>query len=486
MTSSSSLYGSTTTTGTVASDNYTTLYSTGTGTVANNNLVVPGTLTVNGCAILTNCTTFNLLPTTATTINFGNAATILNIGASTGITTINNQLALANYSFPVADGTANQVLTTDGAGNVYWALPGGGGSQFGNITIGITTDNTIDTTTGDLFITSSTGEIEVTGNLTVTGFTTTDYVEIPVNNTSNAIGIGGPMADASPGSDFWHIGGYSAGGAGNNDGALEIATANNGSEPIYVRQYTGGNTAGVWPYGNTVQRTLTLLDNNGATILPVSLTLEGSTSGSTTFTAPATGSTLSYVLPGTAGAANTVLTNDGSGNLTWALPGGGGSTFGNVTVGVATDNTVSTTTGDLILDSATNTVNVTATLELDGQLVVNTNNNINMEGRYVIDSATLTTSTTTADQVLASYSAATVRSAKFIIQIVSGTDYQVVEILAVHNGTNAFFTTYGDVRTGPNLAAFNMDINSGNFRLLTTPVNAVTTYKVAIPAAILA
>ena len=82
------------------------------------------------------------------------------------------------------------------------------------------------------------------------------------------------------------------------------------------------------------------------------LTIDGSTSGSSSFANPATGSDLSYVLPGTAGAANAVLTNDGSGNLSWALPGGGGSTFGNVTVGVATDNTISTTTGDLVLTSS--------------------------------------------------------------------------------------------------------------------------------------
>jgi hypothetical protein len=91
------------------------------------------------------------------------------------------------------------------------------------------------------------------------------------------------------------------------------------------------------------------------------LTLSGATSGSSTFTAPATGSVLSYVLPGTAGAADSVLTNDGSGNLTWALPGGGGSTFGNITVGVVTDNTISTTTGDLdITATGNNGVNITS------------------------------------------------------------------------------------------------------------------------------
>ena len=86
------------------------------------------------------------------------------------------------------------------------------------------------------------------------------------------------------------------------------------------------------------------------------LTIDGTTSGSSSFASTATGTDLSYVLPGSQGAANTTLTNDGSGNLSWALPGGGGSTFGNVTVGVATDQTISTTSGNLILDSTSGTI----------------------------------------------------------------------------------------------------------------------------------
>ena len=37
----------------------------------------------------------------------------MTIGSSSGTTTINNQLATANYTFPVADGVAGQVLVTD-------------------------------------------------------------------------------------------------------------------------------------------------------------------------------------------------------------------------------------------------------------------------------------------------------------------------------------------------------------------------------------
>ena len=57
--------------------------------------------------------------------------------------------------------------------------------------------------------------------------------------------------------DFWRIGG---GATGNNAGYMEIATADDGTEPIYVRQYSGTF--------NTITRTATLLDGSGNTSFP--------------------------------------------------------------------------------------------------------------------------------------------------------------------------------------------------------------------------
>jgi len=53
---------------------------------------VGGSLAANGAAITTNDTTFGLLDATATTINFGGAATTIDIGAATGTTTVKNNL----------------------------------------------------------------------------------------------------------------------------------------------------------------------------------------------------------------------------------------------------------------------------------------------------------------------------------------------------------------------------------------------------------
>ncbi|MBN1044599.1 hypothetical protein DVW08_04355 [Clostridium botulinum] len=74
-------------------------------------------------------------------------------------------------------------------------------------------------------------------------------------NGGTASRIFGSMAS----SDFIRIEGQGK----DDNGSLEIATADNGNEPIYVRQYTGN-------FAN-ISRTMTLLDSNGNTICPGTL-----------------------------------------------------------------------------------------------------------------------------------------------------------------------------------------------------------------------
>jgi len=96
----------------------------------------------------------------------------------------------------------------------------------------------------------------------------------------------------------------------------------------------------------------------------------------------------------------------------------------------------------------------------------------------VITTATLTTTTTNANQVVDSFTAATFRCVKYLIQVTSGSSYQVSEILAIHDGSTVYLTEYASIVTGSDLATFDSDINSGNVRLLTTPTNASTVVKV--------
>ena len=66
--------------------------ATGTTTINNANTAISGDLAVNGGDITTSVVTFNLLNTTATTVNFAGAGTAVNIGAATGTTSVKNNL----------------------------------------------------------------------------------------------------------------------------------------------------------------------------------------------------------------------------------------------------------------------------------------------------------------------------------------------------------------------------------------------------------
>ena len=143
MTSSSSLYG-TTTTQNSSSSNSTSLYGEAGTPIpdSSGNVVVRGDLYVLSGNILTTALTGNIFPANATTINIGLAATAFNLGANTGTTTVNNNL--------VVDGTGTF------AGDITAT-----GADFGDITIGVADDQTITTTSGELRVSSATGIVKL-------------------------------------------------------------------------------------------------------------------------------------------------------------------------------------------------------------------------------------------------------------------------------------------------------------------------------------
>ena len=100
-------------------------------------------------------------------------------------------------------------------------------------------------------------------------------------------------------------------------------------------------------------------------------------------------------------------------------------------------------------------------------------NTFKVEGR----SGTLTTSATTANQVLDSVSASSVRTLQYLVQIVNSTtsEYHSTCVMVIHNGTSVYITEYGTVLSGNSLATIDADITGGNLRLLVTPANASST-----------
>ena len=97
------------------------------------------------------------------------------------------------------------------------------------------------------------------------------------------------------------------------------------------------------------------------------------------------------------------------------------------------------------------------------------------------DASTSSTSTTTMDE----WAIATYRSAKYEYQITntgaSPDEYQVGEIMVVHDGTNAKYNDYGVIFTGSSLlGTFSTDVSSGNCRLrFTATSSSAMTVKIA-------
>lgn len=84
---------------------------------------------------------------------------------------------------------------------------------------------------------------------------------------------------------------------------------------------------------------------------------------------------------------------------------------------------------------------------------------------------------TIVQQIVDSFSASAYRSAKYEVQITSGSYFYVIELRVVHNGITAFMAQYGEIVTDVTLGQFYADVSGGTVNLYLTPTNAFNTVK---------
>lgn len=198
------------------------------------------------------------------------------------------------------DGTTGDI-NTDGSITALQNLDIRGASTLGNAPADTVTINGDTLIQNALTIGSSSGDT-VTINSQVAG-----NITFSDNSTTTSRGVTGTVGT----NDYWKYGG---GATGSNSGYAEIATGDDGTEPVYVRQYTGAS----------VTNQVTLLDASGNTILAGDLTVGG----------------------------NDIKTGDGTTALT----------FTNVTGDVAVAGDLTVTGGDVITNTGTGSLfNTTAT-----------------------------------------------------------------------------------------------------------------------------
>jgi len=131
----------------------------------NNDLDVDGNINIDGGNITTNLSSINLLNTNATVVNFAGAATAIDIGATTGTTSINNDLDVdGDVNIDGGDLTTNQ-------------------ATFNLLNTNATTVNFASDAT-DLNIGAATGDTTVNNNLTISGDLTVNGGDISTSLSS--------------------------------------------------------------------------------------------------------------------------------------------------------------------------------------------------------------------------------------------------------------------------------------------------------------
>jgi hypothetical protein len=86
--------------------------------------------------------------------------------------------------------------------------------------------------------------------------------------------------------------------------------------------------------------------------------------------------------------------------------------------------------------------------------------------------------TTTTDPIAVdNFDIYTYRSAKYEIQITSGSFYQVIELRVMHNGVCAFMTQYGELVSDVTLGQFDADVSNNVVNLYFRPTQAINTVK---------
>ena len=143
----------------------------------------------------------------------------------------------------------------------------------------------------------------------------------------------------------------------------------------------------------------------------------------------------------------------------------------NNSVGIGTTNP---TTG---LDIDVN-VHVSSASTFSENVVIDKNittNTLGINATTIYGSAVGIAETTDPVGIHSELSIATYRSVEYTIQATESTNYHTTKVLALHNGTDAFYSEYGVVFNSNSVASFDVDVSGGNIRLVATASTSSTT-----------
>ena len=398
--------------------------------------------------------------------------------AATGLT------SSTTYTLPELDGVSGYALKTDGSGNLYWGITASGTASIGVSNVLPLLGNN----QGDLIWHTEEGTLKIWYE----DADTSQWVDASRNSfgagTVSATGITSlnGITDA--------IQTFSVGTAGSTFNISSVGSSHTFNLPIAGNGVTGLiNSGSQTLYGaKTFDSDLYAVNNiyvskdNYIGGVPADFTVGGSTG---------------VIYFGIAKGQN-INRFAGMKVEEIASPLGGGNLNGEVvfytdseTVDNSTERlritgfgTVITSGPVVISSSAGSATTSNGALTVYGGIGVSGDVNATSVGiadLTTIFSGYLLTSSTTPNQVLHSLDSSVYRTAKYVIQVISGVGVHALEILLTHDGTDVFMTEYAQVLGSTNLilSTFDAQISmSGMVELLVTPINASTVYTCSCTA----
>lgn len=428
-----------------------------------------GVKTMTSPAITTSLTTgstsFDLLDTTATTVNFARAGTAITIGATSGTTTVRNNLtvtgdltvngttttinstvvsvddilvelgSVASPTDTTANGGGISVLSGTGNKTFTWSSTGANWTSSENLSLA--TGKTFKINNVDVLSATALGSSVVGSSLTSVGTITTgtwngtliagQYGGTGVNNSGKTITLGGNLTTSGAFATTLTV-----------TAATSLTLPTNGTVVANPISVSGTGTAVSLTGGATTGTSLQV----GGT---VNITGGASTAG----TAENTGGEILI----TGGAANTTAGIGGSVTINGGL--GASGSLGSINIG--TTNTEKVTVG-----AAGSNIAAPKPLVVGGT-----------SGASIVTSAGSTTGTT-ALTLTSLYSTASFDGGEFIVKATNSTNIEVTKVLVITDGTNVYMTTYGDVFVSSDLVTVDFSYTGSLVNIVVTPVAGTT------------
>ena len=397
--------------------------------------------------------------------------------AATGLTSD------TTYVWPELDGTSGYALKTDGSGNLYWGITASGTASIGVSNVLPTVGNN----QGDLIWHTEEGTLKIWYE----DADTSQWVDASRNSFGG--GSTGSSGIVSLNGITESIQTFSVGTSGNLFNISSIGSSHTFNIPIAGNGITGLIDSDVQTiYGaKTFDSDLYAINNiyvskdNYIGGVPSDFTVGGSTG--VVYFGIAKGQNINRF----AGMKVEEITSPlGGGNLNGEVvfyTDSEAQDYSTERLRITGFGTVISTGPTVISNTTGSGTTTSGSLTVSGGVgIAGTVNAVSIGVRDLtaLFSANLTTSTSSSNQVLHSLPHAEFKTAKYIVQCISGSDLQAQELLLIHDGTDVYMTEYSQVLGASNvpLTTFDARISGSSLELLVTPVNSVTTYVASCTA----